>query len=93
MLQREDRLDVQGLADYLGDIVKVFVEQPDKVVVTFDEFPRRVIFHLSVAGVDLPTLQEYAMTYRSLNHIIRKATVANIDREGALDDQIGVTPE
>jgi hypothetical protein len=92
MLEREDRLDIQGLADYLGDIVKVFVEQPDKVIVTFDEFPRRVIFHLSVDEIDLPNLQQYVMTYRSLNHIIRKATVANIDKEGALDDQIGDTP-
>jgi hypothetical protein len=92
MLEREDRLDIQGLAEYVGDIVKVFVEQPAKVIVTFDEFPRRVIFHLSVSETDLPNLQTYIMTYRSLNHIIRKATVANIDIEGALDDQFGVTP-
>ena len=92
MLEREDRLDVQGLADYVGNIVKVFVEQPDKVIVTFEEFPHRVIFHMSVGEIDLPILQQYVMTYRSLNHIIRKATVANVDIEGALNDQFGVTP-
>jgi hypothetical protein len=92
MLEREERLNIQGLADYIGDIVKVFAEQPDKVIVTFEEFPRKVIFHMSVGEIDLPILQQYIMTYRSLNHIIRKATVANVDIEGSLDDQFGVTP-
>ena len=93
MLEREDRLNIQELADYLGNIVKTFIEQPDKVNVTFDEFPRQVIFHLSVSKVDLPALELHQQTtYRSLNHIIRKATIANIDIAGTLDDQIGVTP-
>lgn len=93
MLEREDRLNIQGLAEYLQNIVKAFTEQPDKVNVTFDELPRQIIFHLSVSDIDLPALELHQQTtYRSLNHIIRKATIANIDISGILDDQFGVTP-
>jgi len=84
-------MDVQELANYLITIVGAFVGQADRVEVTFDEFPRRIIFHLSVDANDLPALQEFQMTYRSLNHIMKKATKANLHKTGALDDQFGTT--
>ena len=93
MLEKEDRLNIQQIADYFETVVKVFTEQPEKVVVTFEEFPRQVIFHLSVGDKDLLTLKKFKETYRSLNHILRKATFANIGRAGTLDDHFGVTQE
>ena len=91
MLEREDRLDVQGVTKYLVNIVKPFVEQPDKVEVTFDEFPRKVIFHLSVAEIDLSALESVQFVYRALNHIMNKVTQANLGKSGSLDNEFGIS--
>jgi hypothetical protein len=91
MLERENRLDVQGLADYLVSIIREFVEEQEKVVMTYDEFPRKVIFHLNVAANDLPSMEGVQFTYRAFNHIVNKATQANLGIAGSLDDQFGTT--
>lgn len=92
MLDRGNRLDVNGLRDYLVSIVKEFVEQPDRVSVTSEEYEFRIIYNLSVDQGDLPTVEDVKFLYRSLNHIMKKVTRANMDKAGALNDQFGVTP-
>lgn len=92
MLDRGNRLDVNGLRDYLVSIVKEFVEQPDRVSVTSEEYEFRIIYNLSVDQGDLPTMEDVQFLYRSLNHIMKKVTRANMDKAGALNDQFGVTP-
>lgn len=91
MLEREDRLDIQGVTQYLVNLVKPFVEQPDKVGATFDDFPHKVIFHLSVAEVDHPAMASVQFVYRALNHIINKVTQANLGKSGSLDNEFGIS--
>lgn len=92
MLERENRLNVSGLGDFLESIVKEFVEEPERLVVTYDEFDRKVLFHLSVDKNDLPTLETPQFTYRSLKHIMNRVTQANVGKPGDLDDEFGITP-
>lgn len=92
MLERDNRLDVEGLENFLASIVKEFVEDQDKVVVTHLETPAKIIFTISVAEADLPLLQEQGITFRSLNHLIKKASDANLEnKSGALNNEFEIT--
>jgi predicted RNA-binding protein YlqC (UPF0109 family) len=93
MLSRSHRLDVAGLRNYLKAMVKQFVEKPGRVRVTSDESERTILYHLSVDGDDLPIMEEARGTlFRSLRHIMRKVTKANVDKNGALDNEFSITP-
>ena len=79
MLTRNNRLDVGGLENFLASIVKELVEDQDKIEVTHRETPAKFIFTISVAEDDLPVLETQSITFRSLNHLIKKATAANLE--------------
>jgi hypothetical protein len=94
MLARDNRLDVGGLENFLVSIVKELVEDQDKVEVTHLETFAKFIFTISVAEEDLPVLEAQDITYRSLNHLIKKATEANLAaKSGALDNVFAITEE
>ena len=94
MLARENRLDVSGLENYLASIVKELVEDQDKVVVTHRETPAKFIFTISVAEEDLPVLETQGITFRSLNHLVKKASNANLEtKSGALDNEFAITED
>ncbi|UCG09234.1 MAG: hypothetical protein JSV83_11500 [Desulfobacterales bacterium] len=93
MLERENRLDVPGLVNYLASIVKEFVEYQDKVAVSYQDTPAKFIFTLGVAEEDLPVLEAQGITYRSLNHLIKKVTEANLEnKSGALNNEYDIIP-
>ena len=92
MLTRNNRLDVGGLENFLASIVKELVEDQDKIEVTHRETPAKFIFTISVAEDDLPVLETQSITFRSLNHLIKKATAANLEaKSGALDNEFAIT--
>jgi predicted RNA-binding protein YlqC (UPF0109 family) len=94
MLARDNRLDVGGLEIFLASIVKEFVEAQDKVTVTHLETPAKFIFTISVAQEDLLALEEQGITFRSLNHLIKKVSAANLpSKTGALDNEFAITEE
>ncbi len=94
MLERDNRLDVEGLGNFLASIVKEFVEDQDKVVVTHLETPAKFVFTISVAEADLPLLEEQEITFRSLNHLIKKTTAANLEnKSGALNNEFEITED
>ena len=87
MLTRNNRLNVAGLEDYLASIVRELVEDQDKVEVIHRETAAKFIFTISVAENDLPVLEAQGITYRSLNHLIKKAAEVNLEtKSGALDN-------
>ena len=94
MLTRNNRLDVAGLEDYLALIVRELVEDQDKVEVIHRETAAKFIFTISVAENDLPVLEAQGITYRSLNHLIKKVSAANLpSKAGALDNEFAITEE
>ena len=94
MLERENRLDVQGIEEYVASIVKEFVEDQDKVVVTHVEKPARFIFTIAVSERDLPALETQQITFRSLNHLIKKVADANLEsKSGALNNEFGTVTD
>jgi hypothetical protein len=93
MLTRGNRLDLAGLRNYLKEIIKEFVEKPGKVRVTTPVVSERnVRYHVNVHVDDLPIVETLKSFHTSLQHIMNKATKANIGKGGALDDQFGETP-
>jgi predicted RNA-binding protein YlqC (UPF0109 family) len=92
MLERNNRLDVGGIEKFVVSIVREFVENQDKVQVTHRDTPAKFIFTISVAEADLPLVEEQGVTFRSLNHLIKKTSEANLEnKSGALNNEFAIT--
>jgi hypothetical protein len=91
MLKRANKLDLPGCKAYLKSIVREFVEKPGKIRVTSESGPFTIRYHVSVHRDDLAILEEHQRTYISLNHLMNKVTLANLDKGGSVDNEFGVT--
>ena len=91
MLKRSNTLNITQLKGYLKSIVREFVEKPGKVKVTSESFPNMVLYHVAVHIDDLPIIEQYQKTCVSLDHIMNKATHANIGKNGRVDNQFGIS--
>ncbi len=79
------------LEAYLVAILKGFVIDQNKVVVTSKDYSNTVIFHVSLAKVDHDNNTITSFTQRSLSHLMNKATLHDRGINGGVDPDIGVT--
>jgi predicted RNA-binding protein YlqC (UPF0109 family) len=91
MLKRSKRLDRVGLENYLKNIVREHVEKPGKVRVKSTDGPHTIKYKVSVASGDRANLTAVQMTTRSLRHIMKRATLANVGKDGTIESHIGTT--
>jgi hypothetical protein len=81
------------LEEYVAELIRAFVQDPDSVLVESTEAPMLNLLHLSLAQVDHDneTLTNY--TKNALTHIINKVSSLHLDKGGRLDSHIRVAGE
>jgi hypothetical protein len=77
---------------YLISILRGFVMDQNKIVVTSEEFPNTILYHVSLAKKDIDNNTITDFTQRALSHLMRKATLQNLNKDGGVDPAIGQTP-
>jgi hypothetical protein len=79
------------LEAYLVSILRGFVLDQNKIVVTSEEFPNTILYHISLAKKDIDNSTITDFTQRALTHLMRKATQLNVGKDGGVDPVIGQT--
>ncbi len=79
------------LEAYLVSILRGFVLDQNKVVVASEDFPNTILYHISLAKKDIDNSTITDFTQRALTHLMRKATLQNVGKDGGVDPVIGQT--
>ena len=84
-------ISIGQLEAYLVSILRGFAMDQNKIVVTSEDFTNTILFHISLAKKDIDNSTITDFTQRALTHLMRKATLQNVGKDGGVDPVIGQT--